>query len=399
MGKIVTSIDPGDQTIKVVVAEERTKDGVPRILAAVKHQSKGFHKGCVIDIEEAKDSINHCLGNAEHTIGQRIKRVYLAIDGAGLSSQLIDVSTLISRADFEINEYDIKHLVETAEQKMTDLRNRNILDIIPVSYKLDGKKIMGNPKGMKGSKLEAKILFISSLSNQYDDLVGAVESAGVSVSGVLPSPIAASLVTISRAQKYVGCVLVDIGAEVTKIAVFEDGVIHSIHTIELGSQDISNDIALGLKISLDEAEEIKQDQTSHMLAQKKLNEIIIARLSDIFELVDNHLKKLGKNELLPAGVVLTGGGSYISEIEQVASQYLNLPARIASPLFPQNMKEEEENSKDSDRIYIKDPTFSVAYGLALFGISPPKSSSLGGGSFAGKEIFSQINKAFKHFLP
>jgi len=398
MAKIVTSIDPGDQAIKIIVAEERSRGSIPRIIAAIREPSHGFRRGCVTDPDEATESIRTALMVAEKAIGQKIKRAYCALDGAGLASQILEGSTIASRADSEINDYDIGRIIETTEQKIAGLANRNILDTIPLSYKLDGKKISGKPQGMKGSRLEARILFITCLARELDELFDVVENAGVSVAGVLPSPIAASLVTLGKSQKYAGCVLADIGSETTKIAVFEEGIIHSIEVFDIGSQDVTNDIALGLKVSLDDAEKIKREEGHHVFAQKKLSEIIDARLSDIFELVDGHLKKLGRNELLPAGIIITGGGSFIPKIELLASHYLNLPARIASPLFPQNVRAHEEASKDIDRMYIKDPTYSVAYGLAMFGMNPPKD---GGGdmTFRNRKFFGGLENIFKHFLP
>src|SRR3990167_2842613 len=211
------------------------------------------------------------------------------------------------------------------------MQNRKIIYSIPALWKLYGKPVLGRVLGMKGIKLETKALFISCIESHLDDLVQAVEDAGVKVIDVVASPIAASFVTLSKSQKIAGCVLANIGAETVSIVVFENKIPISLEVFPIGGSDITNDIALGLKISLEEAESIKLGGvTATSYSRKKLEEIISARLGDIFELIEVHLKKIGKSGLLPAGIIITGGSSSIGLIEDLARSYLRLPSRIAS---------------------------------------------------------------------
>jgi cell division protein FtsA len=234
--------------------------------------------------------------------------------------------------------------------------NKKIIHSIPLQYKVDGKATLGKPEGMKGSKFEVKMLYITCLEHHLNDIIQAVEEAGVSVEDVMAAPIAASLITLSKSQKMAGCVLANIGAETVSIAVFENNAPASLEVFPIGSTDITNDIALGLKVPLEEAEQIKIGAiTGSSFPRRKLEEIVQARLSDIFELIEAHLKKIGRNGLLPAGIIITGGGSGLTNIEELAKASLNLPSRLGTFHFAR----EEKSFRDS--------TWAVAYGLCVFG--------------------------------
>lgn len=318
-----------------------------------------------------------------------------------LTSHTIETNIIVSRADSEISDLDIRRLVEGAASKIQDRGNREILDVVSLFFKVDGKKINRSPLGMKGTKLEGRLLFISTLKHDIDDLVSVIESSRILVERILPAPYADSFVSASRPQKMAGCVVVDIGKDTTSCAVFEEGSVFSVETFDVGSQNITNDIALGFKVSLDEAEIIKTERTGRHVPEKDLINIVEARLSDIFELIDKHLKKIGKSELLPAGVILVGGGAALAHIETFASEYLNLPARAALPLLPHALKLTSEGGERNDlgRLSIKDPSFSGAYGLIMWAHNPPLSQSLYEEEIDRKSTFSGVTKLLRHFLP
>lgn len=396
---IVAGIDAGDHVIKVCIAEIRSDRNYPRLLAVVKSESQGIHRGQIIDPEEARDAIGRAIMIAEKKAGVRIRRASISIDGQSLTSQLVDGSTMVTRADSDITDYDIRRAIETASSKITDLANREILESVPIYFKVDGKKILRKPTGMKGRKLEVRLLFVTCLQHHIDDLYNIVEYNKVSVLRIVPAPFAASFVTVSKTQKVAGCILADIGAGTTKIAIFEDGLLLSAETFEIGSQDITNDIALGLKISIEDAEEIKIERGSRQFTDKHLSIIIEARLSDIFELIETHLKKLGKNELLPAGIIICGGGAYISKIDARASESLNLPARIISPIFPQNAKLGGIRQDEASHVYLKDPSFAVCYGLLVYEQTPQHDVNFSTRNSLTGPLISNIARWFKYFLP
>ncbi|HEY4524349.1 MAG TPA: cell division FtsA domain-containing protein, partial [Candidatus Paceibacterota bacterium] len=209
-----------------------------------------------------------------------------------------------------------------------------------------------------GNKLEARVLFVVYLEQHLDNLLRAIEDAGLTVEDIVASPIAGSLPTLTTQQKNVGCILTNLGSQTTAIIVYEDGLPLSLQILPLGSMDITNDIALGLRVPLDEAERLKLSSENMLNFKKKLDEIIEARLSDMFELIESHLKKIGRNGLLPAGIFITGGGSQIANIEKLAKDALRLPAKV---YYPNIVDHQSKNQ-------IKDSGFLVTYGLCLFGL-------------------------------
>ncbi len=289
---IITGIDIGTYNIKVVIA-----NGSQKIIGLGIAESRGLRHGYIVNLSDVVASVKQALAEAEKKAGVKVKKAFVAIGGIGLGSVVSTSSVIISRADLEITPLDIKKLTEQCEKDIpaTMILNKKIINSVPLSYKIDGKATLGKPEGLKGSKLEVKMLYITCLEHHLNDIIQAVEEAGVSVEDVMAAPIAASLITLTKSQKIAGCVLANIGAETVSIAVFENNVPVSLEIFPIGSTDITNDIALGLKVPLEEAEQIKIGAiTGSSYPRKKLEEIISARLSDIFELIEAHLKKIGR---------------------------------------------------------------------------------------------------------
>jgi cell division protein FtsA len=391
---ISAGIDIGTYQIKVVVAEsasENPKEG-PRVIGSGSAETKGMRHGYVINIPEATKSIKMAVRQAEKMAGVKISRVYLAVGGVGLSAFISIGSLVISRADSEIGELDVTKVVEVSENEIPSSLslNRKILHTIPLQFKVDGKIVLGRPQGMKGSKLEVRTLFITSLSHHLNDIITAAEEAGVEVEDVMASPLAASLVTLSKTQKIAGCVLTNIGSETVSIVVFENDIPISLEIFPIGSNDITNDIALGLKIPLEEAELVKLGNSrAENYSKKKLDEIIIARLSDIFELIEAHLKKIGRNGLLPAGIIITGGGSGVATIEDLAKAALKLPSKKSDLKF-----------EGTVRGIMKGSEWAVAYGLCILGLTAANDDSIVGLGLSNiRETPNMVWKWLKKFLP
>jgi cell division protein FtsA len=356
---IITGIDIGTYHIKVVISnsKEKNEKGFPKIIGVGSAESRGLRHGYIINLQDAVESIKKAVNEAEKRANVKVKKAFISIGGIGLSSITSTSSVIITRADSEITALDIKKVQEQCEKDIppTLPLNKKIIHSIPLHFKIDGKIALGKPEGMKGNKLEVKTLYITSLEHHLNDVIQAVEEAGISVQDVMASPIAASLVTLTKAQKIAGCVLANIGAETVSIAVFENNIPVSLEIFPIGSTDITNDIALGLKVPLEEAEQIKIGAiTGSSYPRKKLEEIVSARLSDIFELIEAHLKKIGRNGLLPAGIIITGGGSGLSNIEDLAKIALRLPSRIGTASLGLSEKQS-----------YKDSTWAVAYGLCI----------------------------------
>ncbi len=394
--KIITGIDIGSSSIRIVVSELIKGEALPHVLSMTNKRARGVRHGYIVDIDEAGDALREAVADAEESSGKKIEEAFLAIGGISLESVTSEGSIAVSKADQEIGELDIKRLLETCESNLKKVVNRQIIQSIPLQYKLDGKKILGRPHGMKGEILEVKMLFITCLEQHLNDLISIVEKAGIIIENIVPSPVAASYAVLSKIQKTVGCVLTDIGAETVSIAVFEEGIPTSMKVFSIGSTDITNDIALGLKIPIEEAEDFKMGKDSKNYSRRKLEEIIEARLSDIFDLIEAHLKKMGKNSLLPAGVILIGGGSNLYLVEPIAREYLNLPARLAPLSILSTIPIKEKESAEVFKKNI-DSAWSVAYGLCTLGENK-EIEEFSGTRFV-RQTKNNLLKWLRQFLP
>lgn len=387
----VASIDIGTQFIRVGVAESliESERPMPKMVGFGLSESRGLRHGCVTEKEAVLKCVGKALRTAEKNIGSKIKEVMLSVGSTGLGSVSTSAEIVISNANLEVGDFDLEKLVVECQNNIPPgaSLNRRILHTIPISYKLDGKIVIGNPLGMKGSKIEMKCLFVTVLEKQLEDLIEILEELGVKVLDAIANPIASSLVLLSKQQKRAGCALINIGGETISMVVYENNLPISVEVFPLGSNNITNDIALGLKISLDEAEHVKLGAlTLANYPRKKVEEIIEARLDDIFDHVESHLKKIGRSGILPAGIIFTGGGSGITDIETFAKDFLKLPAKIG--LIP------NENIKNN---VVKDSSWSSIYGLCLLGLGAQDQEEYLK-EFV-KKTTNKISRFFRQFLP
>ncbi|MSU56387.1 MAG: cell division protein FtsA [Candidatus Taylorbacteria bacterium] len=389
---IAVGIDIGTYQTRVVAAEsaEVGERELPKVVGVGFAESRGLRHGYILNQNDAVRSVKQAVAQASKAAGFPITRAVVSIGGIGLSSITSSGNVVITRADSEITELDVKKAVEASQQEIpaSVSLNRKVLHTVPLQFKVDGKVILGKPEGMKGSKLEVRTLFITCFEHHMNDLLETLAEAGIEVEDLVASPMAASLVTLSKQQKMAGVVLANIGSETVSIVVFENNLPISLEIFPIGSNDITNDIALGLRVPLEEAEEIKRGTLiGGIYPRKKLEEIIEARLSDIFELIEAHLKKLGRNGLLPAGIVLTGGGSAIETVDDLAKATLRLPSRVASVSFGDNIRGQ-----------IRDASWSVAYGLCILGLNAGESESVSGIKLV-KQTRNNLLNFFRQFLP
>ncbi len=362
MSKISVGIDVGTSYIKIVVSENiKTENGfTPTVIGTGISESRGLRYGYVVNKEDAIESIRNAVSIAEKNSKARIKHVRLAVGGVGLSSIVSKASVMISKADNEITDLDLKKLEDTAisEISLEELSNKKTLHVIPVAYKIDDKPIFGRPLGMHGTKLDGKFLIVSCIEQHLEDIYEVLDTAGLDViDDPIASPFAATMTNLSSAQKIPGCALLNIGAETTTLVVYENNIPIALEVFQIGSNEITNDLALSFRIPISEAEKIKiTGNAENNYSKKKFYEIVFNRLGEIFENVEYSLKKIGRNGLLPAGIILTGGGSQFEITEEVAKESLHLPAKFAKVNVLKNSDE-------------KNQSLSVAYGLSIWGLS------------------------------
>ncbi|MCB9818653.1 cell division protein FtsA [Candidatus Nomurabacteria bacterium] len=381
----IVGIDVGTYQVKVVVAKVSAKDTValPQIIGTGFAESRGLRNGYIVNPEDATRSVQSALFQAEKSAGFPIKHAYISISSVGVDEIFSHGEIITSRADSEVTDSDIEKVMQDSEERVAEhIPNRKILHDVPLAFTLDGDRVLGRPRGLRGTKLEVDALFVNVIEQHLADMVAVVEAAGVVVEDVITAPLATSFVVLSKAQKRAGCVVANLGAETLSLAVYENNLPLSVKVFPVGSNDITNDIALGLKIPLEEAEKIKRGGNSPY-SKRKLDEIINSRLADIFELLDIHLKKIKRDGLLPAGIILTGGGANLSGIEEVGKAALRLPSRV-SGLDPST------NGK------LKDPTWAVAYGICVWGASNQSEST---GINIAKQAKNSIVRWFSQFLP
>lgn len=353
MRNVTVGIDLGTAVTRTVVLSWQKNAPAPEIVASVQIPSKGMRHGYIAHIPDAAASIRKCVSQAEQLVKMQIKQAVFSLGGISISSENTTGTAVISKSDGEVTSFDVKKALADAENSI-DTKNRRVIYSTPIGWKLDGKEILGKPEGMHGVKLEVRIFCVTALAQHLDDLLSAASEAGIEVVDVVPSSIAASVVALTERQKAVGVLLANIGAETVSTVVFEGGMPIGLSVFPVGSTNITNDIALGFRIPLEEAESIKVGSVmTTTYPKRKIDEIITARFSDIFELIDNYLKKIKRSGLLPAGIVITGGGSAHALVEGLAKEMLRLPSRIGTADALSQIKGP-----------VRDSSWFVAYGLA-----------------------------------
>ncbi len=363
MNDICFGIDIGSDRIKLVVSNRQKGGGVPQILDNKSFFSRGFQAGIIVDEREAEKS----LENVFRYIKERYQKGSFSNFSMALGGRLvfskIAKSKIAIDGDGEINDRHIRRVLRDAKAKfLEDYPNDEILHSIPIHYFVDEEEIDGNPIGMFGEVLKVKILFLSYKKQAVDQIISLFESSGFEIDSFSASPIAESQAVLRYRQKMQGVVLINIGAETTSISLFQHGVLQSFRVYSIGSNHITNDIALAFQIPLEEAEKVKvgSDDT---YSKRKVQEIISARLEDIVELVRRELKEGRKMRYLPAGIVLTGGASLHSLVSSFLREKLGFPVEVA------RISKKPFSAKRSAMI---DGTYASAYGVCFHEANVPQ---------------------------
>ncbi len=353
--RIITGIDLGSHTIRVLITEYNNTTR-PRILGAGVAESRGLQKGYVSNIRETASAVRAALNAAEEQAGLRITEAYVAIGGIGLEGIQLKGEATASRSDGIFTDNELDRCMSYAQNRLPEAENKVILHNFPISYAIDGKPApVTTPVGMKGLKLEVQYLFVTVLKQHHDAIREVMHEAGVEIANVYPAPIATGLVALSRKQMMSGAALADIGAETLSVIIFENQVPISLEVFDTGSVALTGDIARGLHVSIEEAEEIKLG-APHRFPTKKISEIYSKNLSDVFALVTTHIKHMDRDNRLPGGIVLTGGYSRIEDIAEFASGAVDLYATTDTPLTT------------GQKSIFNDTSFLTAYGLCLLAI-------------------------------
>ena len=375
-GSIVVGLDIGSSNIHAVIAQDFQEEEIPRIVGVGSAVSAGMRKGAVVDVEEAAGAINDSMEMAEKMSGITAEAATVSVGGVEIALQESKGVVAVGRADGEITEDDISRAIDAAQAISIPL-NKEIIHIIPRSYRLDDQEDIKDPLGMNGVRLEVDTLIVEGSANHIKNLTKCADQAGIRIDDLVLKPLAAAKAVLNKKQKELGVALVNIGGKTSSLAIFEEGDLKHVAVIPVGAGHISNDIAIGLRTSVEIAEKVKlkygnaftegigkkdeidlsqiDSQEDGAVSHFHVVEIIEARLEEIFSLINKELKSVGKAGLLPAGVVLTGGGAKLPRIVTFAKESLGLPAQIGFPVRLGGILDK-----------VDDPSFATAVGLILW---------------------------------
>ncbi len=378
MPKILTSLDLGSSQFKGIIAEQK-KDGLFSVISVFKKPSAGFRKGVLVDFEEAADSLGELIEDIKKVSKKATENIFINVQSEHVKPRPSRGAVVISNVAREIKGEDIEK-VNQLSLAFKASPNSFVLHNITKEYIVDDIGDILDPLGMPGNRLEVETLIIEGVSSQINPLIKLFDSVGASIGGLVFNPLAASEAVLSKKQKNLGVMLIDFGSGTTNIAVFEEGKILHAKTIPIGSSYITNDIAIGLKISVELAEKLKLSYSSAVasgvgrrdviklsdidgksegeISRKFLSEIIEVRVAEILDLINNEVKAIGRSVQLPGGVVATGGGVKLYKMDDILREEMKLPAQVG---FPNLNRFEILNPAHKEMI--DDPEFSVAVGL------------------------------------
>ncbi len=378
---IITGIDVGSTSVRIAVGEVK-RDGfrqTVQLLGAVEVLSTGVQRGIVTSIEEIVSSLSSGLEHVERITGIPVERAWVGLTGTHVIAQSQRGVVATARQNGEIGAEDVLRAVEAAKTIAPPL-NYEMIHILPRRFTVDGQTGITDPVGMTGIRLEVDAHIIHGLTTHLKHLTKAVYRTGIEINDLVLSILAAASIVTTPKQRDLGVVVINIGSTVTSLVVYEEGEVLHIATIPIGSEHITNDIAIGLRTSIDIAEQVKihygDALSKHVSKKEKIDlatvgadvseevsryfvaQIIEARVTELFEKIDEVLVSIHRKRMLPAGAVLTGGGAKLDGLIDSAKEILELPASLGYPIDVVSV---------SDKVH--DIAFSTAIGLVYWGVA------------------------------
>ena len=369
----LTSIDVGTTKVCTTIADIDDGDGI-RVIGVGVTPSQGLHKGLVVNINDAKESIRESVKKAEQTSNYKVESAYIGVTGRHVSSLNNRGVVAVTRNDRLVRPDDLRRVLASA-QSVKVPKDRKLLHVIPRSYAIDGQVGVKNPVGMHGFRLDVETHIITAAITSVQNLVKCIRSIGIDVDDLILEPLASSEAVLTEDEKQVGVILADIGGGTTDIAVFREGSIWHTSILPVAGYQITRDVAIGLGLPFDIAEEMKKrygsvmpvyeskvettstiSENGHGVSYQDLCDIIRARVEEIIRLILLELPRSEYEELVPAGLVLTGGSSNLSGIETLGRDILRLPVRVGIPTRMHGITDA-----------LRDPAYATSVGLLLWG--------------------------------
>lgn len=413
---IIAGLDIGSSAVRIAVGQivrhEGEREGELQIVGAAETPSAGVHKGVINSIEDVVSAVSACLETTERMVGSPIDSIWVGISGLHIMSQSSKGVAAVSKADDEITAEDVARTIEASRTVATPL-NYEVLHVLPRSFSIDGQTKVKDPVGMTGIRLEVDSQIILGSSSQIKNLTKAVYRTGLNIDDLVLSVLATAEAVITPRQKDIGVIVVNIGVSTTSLVVFEGGDILHTAILPIGSEHITNDIAIGLRTTIEVAEAVKIEygdckpaeiskreeidlydlgNPSHEMVKKQyVGEIIEARVEEILSKIDQELMKIKRTGLLPAGAVFTGGGAKLPGLVDLAKRDLRLPAILGYPLHITSVTDK-----------VNDLAFSTAVGLVKWGSAMREQSyrvHSGGGFKKVGQVGTQLKKWIKTLIP
>ncbi len=366
----VTGLDVGTENVRAVIASINS-EGKIAIVGYNEGKSAGMRKGIPANLAGPAGAIDKMLGDAERMGGYDVRSAYVSINGSTVISTHTEGMIAVGNAEHEINGEDLNRVEDVAVSGRIPA-NRDVLDVIPLEYALDGQAGIKDPLGMAGARLEMRANVISALTPNCENLKRATMNADVEALRLIPSVVAAAKAVLTDRQKENGVAVIDLGAATTSVAIYEEGDLQYVGVVPIGSNNITNDLAIVLAIAPDLAEEIKTrfitgsfhtDKSpaikvgkhgERTFERKEVEDVVMARLEEIFDEIRKKLKAAHYDQRLPEGIILTGGGAKMRDIEIFAKKCLEAAVTIGAP-----------RGLDGVSKAIEKPEFATAVGLAL----------------------------------
>lgn len=374
--ELFTGLDIGSASIRVVVGQHQPNQEGLHILGAAEGPAEGITKGTITSIEDAVSSISSTLEKVERMTGVPVEHATVSINGHHIVSQESHGIVAVAKADGEIKPNDVDRVVEAAQAVATP-PNYEILHVVPRVFTVDNQHGIKDPVGMSGMRLEVDAQIIQGLSAQIKNLQKAIYRTGVNIDDLVLSVLASSLACVTKRQKELGVAVLNIGSATTSLMVFEEGDVMHTKILPIGASHITSDVAIGLRISIDQAEKVKLEYGTAwpedvqkreefnlselggedlLVSRRHVAEIIEARVEELFKMVDRELQHIDRSGLLPAGIIITGAGAKLPGLIEAGKREFRLPVSIG---FPQGITSAIDK--------IQDPAFTTALGLAVWG--------------------------------
>jgi cell division protein FtsA len=370
---IVVGLDIGTTKICAVVGE--MADNAINIIGIGTHPSLGLRKGVVVNIESTVDSIKKAIEEAELMAGCEISSVYAGIAGGHITG--FNSRGIVAIKGPEVTQQDVEHVIEAARAVAIPM-DREVIHVLPQEYMVDEQAGIQNPIGMSGVRLEAKIHIVTGAVTSAHNIVKCANRSGLDVCDIVLEALASGEAVLTEDEKELGAVLLDLGGGTTDLAVFSGKNIKHTFVLALGGNNLTNDIAVGLRAPLPEAEKIKikygscvarnihsdemievpgmGGRTPRKLARQILGEILEPRMEEIFTLINREIYRAGQENSIPSGVVLTGGSSLLADVTEIAESVFNLPARLGKPMGIGGLVD-----------VVNNPMYATGVGLVLYG--------------------------------